>query len=119
MIEQIIKISTFSLWAVGIMIIIILMNKNHSNQDKNIKNDFNDTKKIKKTNTTNKGQSNIFFDWIKIVFGRFIMYGGFLIILASFIAFGSGNSFGGKISLVIGITIVGLGSFLKHYFRNK
>ena len=76
-------------------------------------------KNVKKSNKIMKVKSNIFFEWIKIVFGRFVMYGGFLIILASLIAFGQGNSFGGKISLGVGVFIFGLGSFLKYYFRNR
>lgn len=61
----------------------------------------------------------MFLDWLKIVFGRLIQYGGWLFIFASLIAFGSGQDFGGKFALGIGIFLIALGSFLKHYFRKK
>ena len=61
----------------------------------------------------------MFLDWLKIVFGRLIMYAGYLFVIASLIAFGQSNNFGGKLALGIGILLIAIGSFLKHYFRNK
>jgi hypothetical protein len=120
MTEQLIKFSSISLMVVGIIVIVILMNRNQSsNNHKNKNKDFSNIKKSQKIEKEEKGQSNIFFDWLKIVFGRFIMYGGFLIFLGSLISIGSGNTTGGQIGLVIGILIFGMGSFLKHYFRNS
>ena len=61
----------------------------------------------------------MFLDWLKIVFGRLIQYTGWLFLIGSLIAFGVEQNFGGKIGLIIGLFLIALGSFLKHFFRKK